>query len=121
MLIQKTKEAFFLKMPLLEIKTPLGVKIIKTSEIVYIIAEKKHSQVLFSDKSTLETSHSVKWYTEALIKPIFFRCHHSYIVNCLYVDCFNAEQLIMNDGSRVPFSRHKKEEFRANMKHIHKS
>lgn len=107
------------KMPLLEIRTAVGNKFIQTSEILYLQAINKHSLIFFHDLSKVETTRPLKWYQEHLPEPIFFRCHDSFIVNCIYLNFISSCQLILINNVRISLSRYKKEECKKNLENLH--
>jgi DNA-binding LytR/AlgR family response regulator len=118
MLNDMMKANILLQMPLLEIKTALGNKLIQTHEIMYVKAFNKHSIIFFNDRNIIETNYPLKWYCEKLTEPLYFRSHDSFIVNCLYLNYFCACQLILTNNVRIPLSRYKKEKFMKNLENL---
>lgn len=41
----------------------------------------------------------------------FFRCHKSYLVNLKYVDVYNRQELVLDNGERIGIARRRYEEF----------
>lgn len=41
----------------------------------------------------------------------FFRCHKSYLVNLKYVDVYNRQELVLDNGERIVIARRRYEEF----------
>ncbi len=41
----------------------------------------------------------------------FFRCHKSYLVNLKYVDVYNRQELVLDNGERIAIARRRYEEF----------
>lgn len=79
----------------LKVTIKKGRKLIKPIDILYIKGNDKHSLVYFIDLTTLETNHLLKWYEERLPVPGFCRCHDSFIVNLLYVECISGTSFLM--------------------------
>jgi len=88
-----------------EVKTSLGYKIIDSHNIVFLEAKGKFTIIHLDEQSEIVTYHLLKWYSEYLFEPYFFRCHHSYSINCSYVNCYTSKEIIMKDGFKVPLSR----------------
>lgn len=121
MLNENIKENLTSKMPILAINTKIGIKFIKTSEILYLKANKKHSLLVSLDLKTIETTHPLKWYSLKLREPVFFRCHNSYLVNCYSFGCICGDHLISDDKiSRIPLSRERKSSFINNIKDLYR-
>ena len=121
MLNNDIKHNIVSKMPLLEVKTDLGNKLVQTSEILYIIANNKHSKLFFNDLSILKSIHSLKWFNERLNEPIYFRCHELFLVNCMYFDYLCSYQVILKNRTvRIPLSRYRKRAFFNNLENLYK-
>lgn len=99
-----------------EVKTPGGLKIICTKHIVYLEAAKKCTIVYYDDYNTIITYHMLKWYDMYLSEPGFFRCHNSYIVNCMFIDCYCNKTITLKNKKRIPLSRKRKWFFTENLK-----
>jgi DNA-binding LytR/AlgR family response regulator len=114
-------ESIFAGMPLMEIKTTLGNKIVKTSEIVYIKSLNKHSCIYFNDLSFEVSVKPLKWFNEQLSEPTFFRGHDSFIINCLYLNYFGSVEVILKENIHISLSRNKKAALRNNLKLLFES
>jgi DNA-binding LytR/AlgR family response regulator len=101
----------------IEVKTPSGIKILCVKEILFIEAARKCSIIqLVEPSSTIITFHILKWYDNVLIEPYYFRCHNSYMINCLHVDCFTHNWIKMKNNIKIPMSRGKILSFKENLK-----
>lgn len=101
-----------------EVKTSLGYKMIDCHNIVFLEAKGKFTIIHLDEKSEIITYHLLKWYSEYLFESYFFRCHHSYSINCSYVDYYTRKEIVMKDGSKVPLSRGKLSSFKVKLRHI---
>ena len=101
---------------IIEVKTSKGYKLIDSKNIVLIEAKGKFTIVYLTDQSQIITFHMLKWYTNQLSEPLFFRCHNSYTINSSYVDCYTSKVIVMNNGSRVPLARNKLSSLKENLK-----
>jgi DNA-binding LytR/AlgR family response regulator len=92
----------------LEVNTVKGDQLIIPAEILYLEADNRHTIIHFINSKQVRTSHQLKWFEENLPESQFCRCHHSYIVNCFYIECTCGNRAILkvNDVS-VPVSRKK--------------
>jgi DNA-binding LytR/AlgR family response regulator len=101
-----------------EVKTPFGLKVICVKNILYVEAARKCSIVYLDGLNTLITYHLLKWYGKYLLKPCFFRCHNSYIVNCRFVDGYCNNTITLNDKNRIPLSRNRIMSFKEDLKYL---
>jgi len=99
----------------LEIKTYRGIKYIPVIRIIYIKAEKKESVIYLNDNKVVNAKYLLKWYSDLLSPPDFFRCHNSYIINCQYVDCFCSKEIILVNNIHIPLSRNKLHSLKENL------
>lgn len=99
----------------IEVKTPKGFKILYLQNLIYVRAEKKFSIIFLTDDIDLITFHSLKWFEERLLKPSFFRCHNSYIVNCKFIDFYKQNEIKLKGGERILLARNKKSMFKDNL------
>jgi len=59
----------------------------------------------------IEYYEQIKNLEQKISGQDFFRCHKSYIVNLNYVEKFNKNEIIMDNGDRVLLSKRKFDEF----------
>jgi two-component system, LytTR family, response regulator len=102
----------------IEVKTPVGFKIICYKRIIFVEAEGKFSIVYLDDCTTVITYHLLKWYNNTLLKPCFFRCHNSFIVNCRFVDCYNYKEILLDMNKRIPLARNRRRSFIENLRYF---
>lgn len=89
----------------LKIRTSSGKICISINNIVYIKADNKTSTLYTKDMIIIKTNHLLKWYQEVLPEPFFIRCHHSYIINSLYVNYWNGNLINLQGNIKIPLSR----------------
>lgn len=41
----------------------------------------------------------------------FFRCHKSFLVNLNYIDSYNRQELLLDDGERIPIAKRRYQDF----------
>lgn len=80
---------------------------LKSSGCYSYIFQKKNSNVILVCK-TLKDLYNF------LPKSLFFRCHHSYIINRTFVEFVKISQktVVLIDNTQIPISRRKYSDFR---------
>lgn len=48
---------------------------------------------------------------KSLQKKGFFRCHKSYLINLRYVNVYNRQEVILDNGERIVIAKRRYEEF----------
>ena len=99
----------------IEVKTPDGYKILGTKSILYVEAVRKCSIVHLNNNDIIITYHLLKWYDQHLLKPYFFRCHNSYLVNCQFIDTYSRTEIILESKTRIPLSKRNNGAFKINL------
>lgn len=81
-------------------------------EIVYCEADGSYTHVYLKNESKLLVSQRLKIVEEWLPKMIFYRVHHSYIINIDKIKEFHRQEnyVILDNHKRIPISRKKKSE-----------
>lgn len=91
-----------------------GFKIIDTRDIIHIKADSNYSELFLPDKKKLVSAQPLKHFEDILDPELFFRVHHSHIINLSYLYEYTTEEgghVILKDGSRVEVSRRRAAEF----------
>jgi two-component system, LytTR family, response regulator len=104
---------------IIEIKTSRGLKYLSINRVMFIEAKDKGSIIHLDNKEQIKTKYLLKKYSGVLEPPCFFRCHNSFIVNCCFIDCFCKGEIILNDNTRIPFSRNKTQLLKENLISYH--
>jgi len=104
------------KNPFQKIAVPTmeGLLFFEVSDIIYLEAEKNYSTLHFKNQPDQIASRTLGDFEELLPSNIFFRCHHSYLINLNYIKRYikgNGGQIEMQNGHIVDLSRRRKEEF----------
>jgi two-component system LytT family response regulator len=103
--VQKTK---------LGIHTLEGIEFIEVPDIVYGEAKGNYTELWMKNGVKITTSKKLKDIEESLPRQMFFRIHHSYIVNLQYVKKYHKGRggyLVLHDGQSLPVSSAKKDDF----------
>lgn len=96
------------------IPTQEGLLFFNISDITHLQAQSNYTTIYFSNHSPLIASRTLKEFEELLPYPLFFRTHHSYIINLNFIKRYikgDGGQIEMQNGQFIDVSRRKKEEF----------
>jgi two-component system LytT family response regulator len=99
----------------LGLPSPEGLRMILVKDILYCMAVGINTRMhLLSAPEPATVFRSLKEIETMLRNKGFFRVHHSYVVNLNYMDRYlkgDGGEIIMIDGSCIPVSRHRKQDF----------
>ena len=96
------------------ISTQNSLLLFEVSDIMYLNATRNYTTIYFKDHPKLIASKTLKDFEDLLPSGIFFRIHHSYIININYIKKYlkgEGGQVELQDGTLLDVSRRKKEEF----------
>lgn len=96
-----------------------GINYIKLGEIVRCEAYGNYTFFNLQSGAQELASKPIKEYEELLEEFSFIRVHKSHLINLLYVKSYLKNEggsVLLNDGTKVPISKNKKEEFLEKMK-----
>ena len=96
------------------IPTREGVELVNTSEIVRCESDSNYTHIYLANGKKYMVSKTLKEIEEQLLNESFVRVHQSHLVNMSHVMKYikgTSGYLILNDGSEVPVSRRKKNDF----------
>ena len=91
-----------------------GLLFFNISDIVYLEASNNYTTISFSNHPKLLASRTLKDFEDLLPAEIFFRTHHSYLVNLNYIKRYikgDGGQIEMENGTYIDVARRKKEDF----------
>lgn len=90
-----------------------SLHIVQVAEIIRLEASDNYSTFYLTENRQILISKSLKEYENLLSQAGFFRCHQSHLINLNAMQRFDKRDggvLVMNDDSKVPISKRKKEE-----------
>jgi len=95
------------------ISSQSGLKFVDPLNIIRCEADGRYTKVILGDSSTLLSSKNLKEFEDELSATVFFRVHHSHLINMKQIDEFykNDDLILMTNGDRVPLAQRKKNEF----------
>ncbi|HKR06745.1 MAG TPA: LytTR family DNA-binding domain-containing protein [Bacteroidia bacterium] len=98
----------------ISIPTMEGLLFIDHADIIRCKADDKYTEIFLVTDKKLFVSRTLGEIEEMLGNEIFFRIHHSHLINLKYIERYIkgiGGQVVMKNGSVVDVSRKKKEEF----------
>ncbi len=98
----------------LAVPTLEGIMFYNINDIVQLEANRNYTNIFFIDRSKITASKTLKEFEELLPADVFFRAHHSHIINLGYIKRYikgDGGQIELQTGVYVDVSRRKKEEF----------
>ncbi|MBP6794146.1 MAG: response regulator transcription factor [Saprospiraceae bacterium] len=97
----------------LALATSEGLIFCTLEYILFLEADSNYTHFYFTDNTRQLVSKTLKDFEDILNPEMFFRCHHSYLINLQHVRKYlkNENQIEMTNGKKVDLSRRKKEEF----------
>ncbi|MCW3084611.1 MAG: response regulator transcription factor [Bacteroidetes bacterium] len=95
------------------ISSQSGLKFVESLNIIRCEADGRYTKIVLLDKSTLLSSKNLKEFEDELPHDLFFRVHHSHLINIKQVDQYyrNDDLIIMSNGDKIPLAQRKKNEF----------
>ena len=98
----------------LAIPTLEGLFFYNINDIIRLEANSNYTNIWFSNNTKILASKTLKEFEELLPEDIFFRTHHSHLINLNFIKRYikgDGGQIELQNGSFVDVSRRKKEEF----------
>lgn len=103
-----------LELQKIAIPSQSGFDFIYVSEIIRCEAEGAYTLIFLTEKRKKVVSKSIKEYENLLPEDLFFRIHHSHLVNLNYVKRYNKGRggfIELEDGTELEVAARKKDEF----------
>jgi DNA-binding LytR/AlgR family response regulator len=86
-----------------------GVYKIYTKSIIYIETNGRNTKIHTENESIISYKR-MKEHRHTLFEPHFIRCHTGFIVNLLYFEKLEQNDIILLSGIKIPVSRNRKKE-----------
>jgi two-component system, LytTR family, response regulator len=103
----------------LAIATSSGYNYIDVNEIISLEADRSYCLFYLTEKRKIMVSKCLNDYQQILDGHMFFRIHHSFLINLQHVKSFSRKDggyVEMSDGRKIPIARRKKDYFYEAMK-----
>jgi len=98
----------------LAIPTLEGLLFFNINDIIQLEAQSNYTAIYFVNHPKLIASRTLKEFEDILPQEIFFRTHHSHIINLNYIKRYikgDGGQIELQNGNYVDVARRKKEDF----------
>lgn len=95
------------------LKTQEKIHILRLGEIMHCTSDLSYT-TFYTTNETIIVSKTIGYYDELLSKYGFFRVHKSHLINLAHVHQIHKSEgteVELTDGSRIPVSQRKKEDF----------
>ncbi len=105
--------------PTITIHTDHSVEFVRIFDILRLEADGSYTTLFINNAKPLLTSKHLKYYESILDDYNFYRIHQSHLINKMHIKRFNKSDggyVELIDGSRLPVSRRKKEDFLKSLK-----
>lgn len=96
------------------IPTRTGLDFITLEDIIRMEAESNYTLIFLSDGHKIVSTRHLKEYENMLPPDLFFRAHHSHIINLSHIIAYHNGEggyVKMQDGSVVDIAKRKKKDF----------
>ncbi len=90
-----------------------ALKMVEVRNIIRLEGENNYTRFHFKGEAPMLVSKTIKEYEGMLQDYDFFRVHQSHLINMAYVASYikgEGGYVVMNDGTQVTVSRHRKQE-----------
>ena len=82
-------------------------------DLIYLEADGNYTNLYVSNGKKIHSSKTLKYYQDLLDKKIFFRIHHSFLINIFKVNTYkkNKKEVILNNNRTLPVAVRRSKEF----------
>lgn len=81
-------------------------------DIIRLEGWQKYTKIFVQDRDHIVSSYSIGVFIDLLESYNFIQCHKSHIINKVHINSYKKEgSVVMSDGSEVPVSRRRKDDF----------
>ncbi len=98
----------------IKISTSTGFHLVDIDHIIRCEAKGSYTTIFLSDGKNYMSSKSLKEYEDLLPGNIFFRAHHSHLINMNFIAKYNkgkGGEIEMKDKSLIPLASRRKNDF----------
>ena len=91
-----------------------GLLFFNVDDLIHLEAQSNYTFLYFVNHPRILASRTLKEFEDLLPVTVFFRAHHSHIINLRYVKRYikgDGGQIELQDGTFIDLARRKKEEF----------
>lgn len=101
------------------IPTQDGLEFVKVSSIVHFKGDNGYTQIHFSDRKSILSSHSIGYFDKILGSKDFYLIHKSHLINLNYIEKYHNEGYVILEGNiKLQVSRNKRKVFLNSLRNI---
>jgi two-component system LytT family response regulator len=90
------------------LKTQDKIFVLEPSKIILLRASGAYTTILFETGEEVLAAKPLKYFEKILAHGLFFRCHHSYLINLdKFVEYNRISRVVLLKDKKVPVSRRK--------------
>lgn len=98
----------------ISVPTSEGLQFLNVDDIVYFEASNNYTTIFLASTAKYLVARTLKDFEDMLANTVFFRIHHSFLINLNYVEKYirgEGGQVMMKNGKMLDVSKRKKPEF----------
>lgn len=91
-----------------------GLEFLELNEIVKLQAERNYTRIHTTSERQILSTHNLKVYEDILPEELFFRSHHSSIINLRHVNSYirgEGGEVVLSNNLRADISKRRKKDF----------
>ena len=94
-----------------------GLEFVKVAKIIYFKGDNGYTQIHFSDRKSILSSHSIGYFDRILNNKDFYLIHKSNLINLNYIEKYHNEGYVTLTGNiKLQVSRSRRKAFLENLK-----
>lgn len=96
------------------IPTITGLTFVPLQNVLRLEAKGSYTKIFLTTSETILATRTIKEYEEVLPESLFFRIHHTHIINLSHVEKYEKGRggmVLMEDGSAIEVAVRRREEF----------
>ncbi|WP_338356630.1 LytTR family DNA-binding domain-containing protein [Yeosuana marina] len=97
-----------------------GLEFVKMSDILHFEGDNGYTKIHFvNNRKSMLSSHSIGYFNKLLANQSFYLIHKSYLINISHIKKYlNEGYIILEDNSKLPVSRNRRQDFFNKLKNI---
>lgn len=99
------------------VPTQEGLEFIQISEIIHFQGEQGYTNIIFTNRKPILSSHSIGYFCRLLENQDFYLIHKSYLINLSHIEKYlNEGYVILTGNHKLPISRNRRQDFLLQLK-----
>ncbi|MFD1061933.1 LytR/AlgR family response regulator transcription factor [Winogradskyella litorisediminis] len=94
-----------------------GLEFVKISEIIHLKGDNGYTHIYIENRKSILSSNSIGHFNKILDNQSFYLIHKSHLINLSYIEKYLNEGYVqLSNGSKLPVSRNRRQEFLNSLK-----